>query len=352
MVPVVAAEKLRYQIGSSTLVNDASLLLFPGEFTVIVGPNGAGKSTLLRLLTGEINPLSGSLQYGSTPIGQLPAWRLACQRTVMAQAARLAFPFTVYEVVRLGVDGVGRAKDEKALQHMVAGALTSADITHLAARSYQTLSGGEQQRVQFARVLGQLRAGASVAERQVLFLDEPIASLDLCHQFDLLDTARAQADEGVAVLAVLHDLNLAITYADRLIVMKEGMIVAQGPPADVVSHALLKDVFEVSLPVETRDGVPCHRAGCQTAGCGAGISLTAPPAKPDFTCGPRISNSDSSAVSSGWKNPRCALNISRASAASASARGRKFAGQSFGSKARTISPMLILSAARLSRMPP
>ncbi len=169
----------------------------------------------------------------------------------------MAFPFSVYEVVRLGIDGVGRTRVRHARHALVADALATADITHLAARSYQTLSGGEQQRVQFARVLSQLKAGSSVEPQQALFLDEPIASLDLCHQFDLLDTAKAQAADGVGVLAVLHDLNLAITYADRLIVMKEGMIVAQGSPADVISNALLKDVFDVSLLIETRDNMPC-----------------------------------------------------------------------------------------------
>jgi iron complex transport system ATP-binding protein len=257
MNPVVEAKSVGFRVDGTELVRNASLSLFGGEFTVIVGPNGAGKSTLLKLLTGELRSQGGSISYGPDSVAQIPAWRLACQRAVMAQAARLAFPFTAYEVVRLGVDGVGRAKDRQSLHQMVAHALASADVTHLAARSYQTLSGGEQQRVQFARVLGQLNAGRSIAGQQVLFLDEPIASLDLCHQFDLLDTARTQADSGVAVLAVLHDLNLAITYADRLIVMKEGMIVAQGAPADVVSDTLLKEVFDVLLLIETRDGMPC-----------------------------------------------------------------------------------------------
>jgi iron complex transport system ATP-binding protein len=257
MSPVVEAKSASFRVGGNDLVRNASLSLFPGEFTVIIGPNGAGKSTLLKMLTGELRAHGGSINYGCAAVAQIPAWRLACQRAVMAQAARLAFPFTVYEVVRLGVDGVGRARDRQSLHQMVAQALASADVTHLAARSYQTLSGGEQQRVQFARVLGQLKAGHSMAGQQVLFLDEPIASLDLCHQFDLLDTARAQADGGVAILAILHDLNLAIAYADRLIVMKDGMIVAQGRPADIFSDTLLKDVFDVTLLIETRDGMPC-----------------------------------------------------------------------------------------------
>jgi iron complex transport system ATP-binding protein len=258
MGSVVQANGVSFRVGDSMLVRDASLSLFAGEFTVIVGPNGAGKSTLLKLLTGELKPSSGIVHYGPTDATKLPAWRLACQRAVMAQGARLAFPFSVYEVVRLGVDGIGRARDRTALQALVAAALASADITHLAPRAYQTLSGGEQQRVQFARVLAQLTAGHTTEPQQVLYLDEPIASLDLCHQFDLLDTARAKAKAkaGVAVLAVLHDLNLAITYADRLIVMKDGTIVAQGAPSEVISEDLLTEVFEVSLPVHQLGQMP------------------------------------------------------------------------------------------------
>lgn len=256
MSPVLEAKHLGFRVCNTDLVHDASLSLFAKELTVVIGPNGAGKSTLLRLLTGELSSRAGTIYYGSSAIAELPAWRLACHRAVMTQTARLAFPFTVYEVVRLGIDGVGRAKGREAVHRMVANALVSADITHLAARSYQTLSGGEQQRVQFARVLGQLKAGRSIADRQVLFLDEPVASLDLCHQFDLLDTAKRQAAEGVAVLTVLHDLNLAITYADRLVVMKDGMIVAQGTPAEIVSSHLLRDVFNVALPVERLGDMP------------------------------------------------------------------------------------------------
>jgi len=221
------------------LVSDASLDLEPGATTILIGPNGAGKSTLLKLLTGELAPAAGSVHCADEALGTVPAWRLACLRAVMAQHSRLAFPFSVYEVARLGVDGIGRALTRQRREAIVAEAL--------AGRRYQTLSGGEQQRVQFARVLCQLEAGRSVAERQVLFLDEPIASLDLCHQLALLDMARSIAGRGVAVLIVLHDLNLAVTYADHLVVMDRGRIIAQGPPAETLDDALLQQVFRVGL---------------------------------------------------------------------------------------------------------
>jgi len=244
---IISGQGLGYAADGRMLVDDATLGLAPGTTTILIGPNGAGKSTLLKLLTGEVRPSAGSILIDGEALQAIPAWRLACLRSVMAQHARLAFPFSVYEVVHLGADGVGRALPRQRREALVAECLAAAGVLDLAGRRYQTLSGGEQQRVQFARVLCQLEAGRSVAGRQVLFLDEPIASLDLCHQLALLDMARSIAARGVAVLVVLHDLNLAVTYADHLVVMDQGRIIAQGPPAKTLDDALLRQVFKVDL---------------------------------------------------------------------------------------------------------
>jgi iron complex transport system ATP-binding protein len=245
--PLLAAETVGYAVRGRALVRDVSLSLQAGRMTVVIGPNGAGKSSLIRLLTGEIAPSTGQVLLEGAPLSAMPAWRLACRRSVMVQAASLAFPFTVHEVAALGASGVGRALSAAALNAIVAAAFGAADVAHLAGRSYQTLSGGERQRVQFARALVQLEAGRGMAERQILFLDEPVSSLDLRHQLALLDAARALADAGTAVLAVLHDINLALAYADHLVVMHEGRVAAQGAPGAVVSDALLADVFGVAL---------------------------------------------------------------------------------------------------------
>ncbi|KUL92841.1 iron ABC transporter [Bosea sp. WAO] len=247
MATILEARDLHFRVRGTALVRDASLQLDAGTTSIIVGPNGAGKSTLLKLLTGELTPAQGEVRLDSAPLAGAPAWKLACQRAVMSQNQRLAFPFSVYEVARLGLEGVGRSQPRGRSEQIIAEALETAGVLGLASREYQTLSGGEQQRVQFARALCQLEAGRSVAERQILFLDEPIASLDLCHQLALLDAARAIATQGAAVLIVLHDLNLAVTYADRLLVMHEGAIVAQGAPAAILDDALLRGVFRVDL---------------------------------------------------------------------------------------------------------
>jgi iron complex transport system ATP-binding protein len=245
--PILCADSVGYVLRGRSIVRDVSLALHPGEMTIVIGPNGAGKSTLLRLLTGEVAPSAGRIALGGLVLRDIPAWRLACRRAVMVQASRLAFLFTAREVVALGASGVGRAMSAATRDDVIAQALAVADMAHLGGRAYQTLSGGEQQRVQFARALAQLHAGRSVENQQILFLDEPVSSLDLRHQLALLDAARRLVDAGTAVLAVLHDINLALAYADHLVVMHEGRVAAKGAPQQVVTNELLAEVFGVAL---------------------------------------------------------------------------------------------------------
>jgi iron complex transport system ATP-binding protein len=245
--PLVEARDVGFAVSGRLLVDRADLSLQAGKITGLAGPNGAGKSTLLKLMTGELKPGSGRVTFAGEALAAIPPWRLACRRAVMAQQTRLAFPFSVYEVARLGVDGIGRALSRQRREVLIGECLEAAGVVDLAARSYQTLSGGEQQRVQFARALCQLEAGRSLSEAQALFLDEPVANLDLCHQLALLDMARILAARGVAVLIVLHDLNLATAYADELVLMDRGRIVANGPPGAVLHDGMLTEVFKVGL---------------------------------------------------------------------------------------------------------
>lgn len=256
---VVECRGITYAIGDRVLVRDASLSMRAGTVTVVVGPNGAGKSTLLKLLTGQLKPTDGGVTFGDEALAAIPPWTLASRRAVMSQSSGMAFPFSVLEVVSLGISDIGRrlARDEAlALLHEC---LLAADILPLASRDMQTLSGGEQQRVHFARVLAQLKASARSAAQtqQALFLDEPTSSLDLKHQMLVLDSAASLARAGVAVMAILHDLNLAAAYADELVVMRCGEIVATGAPSAVLTTSLMKQVFEVPLQVGV---VPAARA--------------------------------------------------------------------------------------------
>ncbi|WP_062111497.1 heme ABC transporter ATP-binding protein [Aureimonas sp. AU40] len=227
------------------VVRPLSLRVEPGAFTVIVGPNGAGKSSLLKLMTGELPPAGGEVRLDGQPLGRFSPEELARRRAVLPQSASLAFPFTVAEVVRFGLEAGGRAREPGAIR----AALARVDLADFAGRFYNELSGGEQQRVHLARVLCQIGAPIHAGTARLLFLDEPVSSLDIRHQLAVLGLAREFAAAGGAVVAVLHDLNLASGFADRLIAMENGRVAADGPPAAVLTDALVEEVFRIRLAV-------------------------------------------------------------------------------------------------------
>jgi iron complex transport system ATP-binding protein len=246
----LSAQAVSYHVRRRALVDAVSVDVETGRMTILVGPNGAGKSTLIRLMSGELPASSGAVFCEGENVARLSPAQLALKRAVMTQAIQVSAPFLTYEVVRLGIDGIGRVS-ERERARIVERCLDIADASPLAARPYAALSGGEQRRVQFARVMAQIEAARTVQDRQALLLDEPVANLDLSHQLALLDAARGLARRAVAVLAVLHDLNLAARYADTLVLMNNGAIVACGPPAAVQMSPLLSGVFAIDLAVGT-----------------------------------------------------------------------------------------------------
>lgn len=256
--PILSARNLTYKVRGKALVDNASLDLSSERIAIIVGPNGAGKSTLLKLLAGELQPHAGDVKLLGESLSAFQPWRLACIRAVLPQTSAVGLPFTVREIASFGLEGIGRTLSRSSKNAAVERALKTADVSHLASRSIETLSGGERQRAHFARILCQLNAGQTVAQRQLLLLDEPTANLDLSHQLDLLDAVAALPANGVGVVAVIHDLNLAAVYADDLIVLDRGRIAANGAPANVMNNAILSDVFRLETRVgETPDdGTP------------------------------------------------------------------------------------------------
>ncbi|WP_407048684.1 heme ABC transporter ATP-binding protein [Methyloraptor flagellatus] len=243
--PVLALEHVHHEVAGRTIVADLSLTVRSGECVAVTGPNGAGKTSLLRIAAGEVHPSRGRVLWNGTEAWRLPDWRLAAMRAVMSQSTAIGFSFPVADVVGLGFDGVGRRASPDLRRRAIARALEAADVFHLAARDVSTLSGGERQRVLFAKALAQLEAGSAEEQRRALLLDEPIASLDLSHQITLMQAVRRVADDGVAVVAVLHDLNLAAAFADRIVVVHDGRIAADGPPEATVTEAMLARVFGI-----------------------------------------------------------------------------------------------------------
>lgn len=223
---MIEAKSISLRIGAATLLDDVSAALCPGRITAILGPNGAGKSSLLGILAGERRPSAGTVSLDQRPLSRWPARALARRRAVVPQAAQLAFPFTVAEVVRMGFALTPPPQGQRAT--ILAQALAAADITHLADRAMPTLSGGERQRTHFARALAQLAANAGHFPAYLL-LDEPTASLDPAHQHGLLAAVRDWVRQsGGAAAIVLHDLALAAHYADDVVLLSRGKVAARG----------------------------------------------------------------------------------------------------------------------------
>ncbi|MDX2109193.1 MAG: heme ABC transporter ATP-binding protein [Verrucomicrobiota bacterium] len=241
---MLTVEQLTVRRGTRTLVDAVSFGVPVGSFTVVLGPNGAGKSTLFRALAGEFAPEGGQISIHGRA---LPAWKreeLAQFRAVLPQESTLQFPFTVEEVVLLGrtpfSDGSTSAKD-MTLAH---AALAQMEMSAFANRLYPTLSGGEKQRVQLARVLAQI-ATPPAEYAPILLLDEPVASLDPAHRFAALEAAKAVSTAGGIVLCIVHDLNLALRYADHLLALRDGKLLASGKVSDTLTPALVEALFDV-----------------------------------------------------------------------------------------------------------
>ncbi len=241
------------------ILADVDLEVAAGEVVVLVGPNGAGKSTLLGVLSGDVTPSSGHVELDDQPVARRSARDLARLRAVQLQKQGLAFGFRVREVVAMGRSPWRRTEAEDRDEVVVTDSLARADVTHLAARLFPTLSGGEQARTSFARLLAQ--------ETPLMLLDEPTAALDIRHQEQLLGEARRAAEAGAAVVVVLHDLSLAAAYADRVCVLAEGRVRADGPPAEVLTGELLTEVYGHPVDVVVHDGqlvvVPVRRRRTQ-----------------------------------------------------------------------------------------
>lgn len=246
MTALIEASDIVVEINGKRIVDRVTLSVAPGEIVALVGPNGAGKSTLLRALSGEIRPAVGRIAIRGSAVETLSASELAQRRAVLSQHTTVTFPFTVSEIVHMGASPSATRSD---LDRLAGKVMASCDVSHLAARVMTRLSGGEQQRVHFARALLQLETADERYRPGILLLDEPTSSLDLKHQLSLLDTVRNFAAAGNAVIVVIHDLNLASMIAKRLLMLRDGMLFASGSPKEVVEDATLRQVFGVANAV-------------------------------------------------------------------------------------------------------
>jgi iron complex transport system ATP-binding protein len=252
---MLAANKLTWHAprDRKRLLHDVSFRVEPGELVVVLGPNGAGKSTLLKLLAGDLPLQQGDVHWNHAPIQGRDPKELARSRAVLGQHNALGLAFTVEEVVRMGRYPYYGNTPARSDAEAVDRAVRTAHLEALRARVLDTTSGGEQQRTHIARAFTQVDNAESGP--RLLLLDEPLNDLDIRHQHALMDAAKSFARNGHCVLAVLHDVNMAAQYADRILLMNRGHITASGVPDDVLTAPILTEAYGLSAQVMPH---PCH----------------------------------------------------------------------------------------------
>ncbi|GGG45846.1 heme ABC transporter ATP-binding protein [Bizionia arctica] len=242
---MIQTQQLSYAIGNKTILEDVSISFQPGKLHLIIGPNGAGKSTLVKLISGQIIASKGTIHYDSKILKTLSITELAKIRAVLSQNIELAFPLKVAEVVMMGryphFTSKPKAKDEQACQE----AMEFFDVSNLAHRDYMTLSGGEKQRVHFARVTAQIWYPIENYCRH-LILDEPLTFLDVHYQFHFMHKLiELLKQKDIIVIGVVHDLNLAAKFANQILLLHQGKVLANGSPNDVLTKQNIKKAYQL-----------------------------------------------------------------------------------------------------------
>lgn len=234
---MIEVQDLAVDIDDTRILSDVSISVAPGEVVGVIGPNGAGKTTLLRAIDGVIAPVAGSITIAGNPLSTLSTRELARRVAVLRQETAVSFGFSVREIVAMGRtpyrDRLGRGDSRE--RDLVDAALDRTDVRHLSERPITDVSGGERQRVMLARAIAQ--------ETPIVLLDEPTASLDINYQIETFELVDSLAGEGKAVLAAIHDLDLAARYCDRLLLLAGGNQVACGDPADVLRDEIVSEAY-------------------------------------------------------------------------------------------------------------
>ena len=238
------------KLDNRQILKDVSLEINEGEIVSVIGPNGAGKSTLLNVLTGDISPDSGDIIYDNKQLNKISIQERAFTRSVMSQMQTLVFNFNVKDVIEMGWLQRGNSDFSSNFSMAFEAVTTECNVNNLVHRKFNSLSGGEQRRVHFARTLLQLWRPSQSNDPRYLLLDEPTANLDLSSEMLLMNILKARASSNIGILIILHDLNLASHFADKIAIMKDGEIKAFGKPEEIMKDNFLTSIYEVPIKVK------------------------------------------------------------------------------------------------------
>ena len=246
----LSLKSVSLKLDNRQILKDVSLEINEGDIVSVIGPNGAGKSTLLNVLTGDISPDSGDIIYDNKQLNKISIQERAFTRSVMSQMQTLVFNFNVKDVVEMGWLQRGNSDFSSNFTMAFEAVTSECNVHNLVHRKFNSLSGGEQRRVHFARTLLQLWRPSQSNDPRYLLLDEPTANLDLSSEMLLMNILKARATSNVGILVILHDLNLASHFADKIAIMKDGEIKAFGKPEEIMTDDFLTSIYEVPIKVK------------------------------------------------------------------------------------------------------
>lgn len=254
---MITVDNISVKFGSASVLKNVTINMPDGKLSIVVGKNGAGKSTLLKAVCANIKLTSGNIYFDESSLTELDAKEIAKNRAVVFQNSRLAFSFTVFEIVLMGrtphTNGFESKNDYQIAKHC----MKKLQVEHLRDRKFTTLSGGEQQRVQLARALAQIWDCIAQNKPCYLLLDEPTSSLDIAQQHQLLSLLKELAESGVTVFVVIHDLNLAAQYGDLIHVMKNGRCIASGTTHNIFQPEVIEEAFEFPVRIMQNPHFDC-----------------------------------------------------------------------------------------------
>ena len=231
------------------IISSCSVNVNKGEIVSILGPNGAGKSSFLNVLSGDIKPTSGSVSFDETNLKDISIQERSFMRSVMSQSQQIVYDFSVKEIIEMGWLDRGIASYSGNFKEAVMKVASECSVHDLLEQKFNTLSGGEQRRVHFARTLIQLWRPSNSHDPRYMFLDEPTSNLDILHEQNLMKLVRSKAMEGIGILLILHDLNLAAKYSDKLVIFKNGSLIKSGSPEEVLQSKVLTEVYGLDMEV-------------------------------------------------------------------------------------------------------
>lgn len=247
---ILTGEQLTFSVADKHLINAVDIAVSMGCFVAIIGPNGAGKTTLLNLLDGDVKPTVGRVLFEKMNVSTIDSLVLAQQRAVLPQLGHVPFAIKARDIVSLGREPYRYQADNQYNTAVVDYCLAETDVTHLADHRYNTLSGGEQHRVQIARTLAQIHHQPKAdLSGKILFLDEPTNHLDIRHQYRLMMTLKSLQQKGLTIIAVMHDLSLTLQYAEQIVLLSEGKKIGSYTPDELVESDALSSVYQMKMSI-------------------------------------------------------------------------------------------------------